>query len=61
MSRKDKVRFAIVVLAQIALVGLRFSKVIDWHWAWVLSPLLFCAGLFLLVVAVASVIVILGK
>lgn len=56
MSKKDKATFAVIGLAQVVMIILRLGRVIDWHWAWVWSPTLFCAGLFCLVIVVAMMI-----
>jgi len=57
MNKKEKIVIAIIGLAQMALIGLRLGRVIDWHWAWVLGPTLFCAGLFTLIVFVSFAVV----
>ena len=54
MNKKDKLVFALVCLAQATMIILRIGLVINWHWAWVLAPILFCAALFVLIVLVAA-------
>ena len=42
----------------VAFVVLKLCHVIDWHWLWVLSPFLFCIGVYIFWFIVALAIII---
>lgn len=49
-----------VGLLTIAFVVLKLTKVIDWSWWWVVSPMWIMLGLVLLVCAVIAILVWIG-
>lgn len=46
---------SIVTLLTVLFVALKLCKVITWSWFWVLSPLIFSFGLWLLVLIIAVI------
>lgn len=46
-------------LLTIAFIVLKLTKVIEWDWFWVLSPIIFSAGLVVLILLVILVVAIL--
>jgi hypothetical protein len=45
----------------IAFLVLKLTKVIDWNWWWIFSPLWISLGLVLLVLAIAGIIYLVAK
>lgn len=44
-------------LLTILFIGLKLAGFIDWSWFWILSPLIFSAGLYAIVLVILLVIV----
>ena len=45
-------------LLTVAFVVLKLTHVINWKWFWVLSPTIFAAGIGLLILVVALIVVV---
>ncbi len=50
-----------ITLLTVLFIGLKLGNVIDWHWAWVLSPLWLPAAIILVVFVVATLSVWIGR
>lgn len=48
-------------LLTVAFVVLKLTKVIDWSWFWVLSPIIFGVGFVILFLAVIAVLAIIAS
>jgi len=58
MQQHNGVTFSELLL--VVFIALKLTKIINWNWWWVLSPLWISAGLALIVLAIAGIIYLVG-
>lgn len=60
MTSKKTPGIGVLGILQIVFLVLKLTNNIDWDWIWVLSPILFPIGLFIIAVTILTVVIFVG-